>query len=714
MSASGGGPAWSRRTRGAARRRQPPDQSSPGQLVALRGGDITERSFREIAESIPHIVWLAGPDGATRYFNRLGTDYTGLEPDAYYGWGWVSLVHVDDAERARSGWARAVRAQTPYALDYRLRRADGAFRWQTCRALPIRDEIGRVVGWIGTVTDIDDQVCLQEDLLRSERQAAESLTLLETLQATAPVGFGFVDREFRLVRINEKLAATNGTPVPELLGRTVAEAVPTLWPQLEPLYRSVLETGKAVVNQEMTGELPAAPGVIRSWLNSFYPVQIDDELIGIGLVVVDITERKEMKAELRELAERDPLTGLLNRRRLVPELARVLRYAANYGHHGAVLVLDVDQFKVINDTAGHAAGDSVLRSVADVLRGRKRDSDLTARLGGDEFAVVLPETTEAQALKFASDIRSLLCERAIGPPIYVSIGISLFAPDREISADDALVAADVAQYQAKQSGGDQSRLYTGHGSGALSWIEQIRTALAEDRFVLYGQPILDLGTGEVTFHELLIRMLSQAGEIIPPAKFLPTAEQFHLIGDIDRWATEHALRLATDGHSVTVNLSGASIGDPRLLALVRSAIADGLDPANVIFEITETAATANFEAAQLFAGTLEGIGCGLALDDFGTGFGSFTYLKYVNARYLKIDMEFINGIEHDPTDQEIVRSMVGIARSLGKKTIAEGVEHAATLTMLKDYGVDFVQGFYIGRPDRPSPPTAFEQRRTAV
>jgi diguanylate cyclase (GGDEF)-like protein/PAS domain S-box-containing protein len=682
--------------------------------VALRGGDITERSFREIAESIPHIVWLAGPDGATRYFNRLGTDYTGLEPDAYYGWGWVSLVHVDDAERARSCWARAVRAQTPYALDYRLRRADGAFRWQTCRALPIRDEVGRVVGWIGTVTDIDDQVCLQEDLLRSERQAAESLTLLETLQATAPVGFGFVDREFRLVRINEKLAATNGSPVPELLGRTVAEAVPNLWPQLEPLYRSVLETGKAVVNQEMTGELPAAPGVIRSWLNSFYPVQIDDELIGIGLVVVDITERKEMKAELRELAERDPLTGLLNRRRLVPELARVLRYAANYGHHGAVLVLDVDQFKVINDTAGHAAGDSVLRSVADVLRGRTRDSDLTARLGGDEFAVVLPETTEAQALKFASDVRSLLCERAIGPPTYVSIGISLFAPDREISADDVLVAADVAQYQAKQSGGDQSRLYRGHGSGALSWIEQIRTALAEDRFVLYGQPILDLGTGEVTFHELLIRMLSQAGEIIPPAKFLPTAEQFHLIGDIDRWVTETALRLATDGHPVAVNLSGASIGDPRLLALVRSAIADGLDPANVIFEITETAATANFEAAQLFAGTLEGIGCGVALDDFGTGFGSFTYLKYVNARYLKIDMEFINGIEHDPTDQEIVRSMVGIARSLGKKTIAEGVEHAATLTMLKDYGVDFVQGFYIGRPERLSPPTAFEQQRTAV
>jgi EAL domain-containing protein (putative c-di-GMP-specific phosphodiesterase class I) len=217
----------------------------------------------------------------------------------------------------------------------------------------------------------------------------------------------------------------------------------------------------------------------------------------------------------------------------------------------------------------------------------------------------------------------------------------------------------------------------------------------------------------VAFNELLIRMLSNEGEIIPPDEFLPAAEHFQLIGEIDRWVTEQGLRLAIDGRRVTINLSGPSIGDPRVLTLVREAIADGLDPANVIFEITETAATTNFEAAEVFAATLNGIGCGLAVDDFGTGFGSFTYLKHVNARYLKIDMEFIKGIKQDATDQQIVMSMVSIARSLGKQTIAEGVEDAETLKMLKDFGVDFVQGFHLGRPKRLSPPTAFEQKRSA-
>jgi diguanylate cyclase (GGDEF)-like protein/PAS domain S-box-containing protein len=658
-------------------------------------------------------VWLAGPDGATRYFNRLGCEYTGLAPEAGYGCGWVALVHPDDAQRARDGWDHAVRTRVPFALEYRLRRGDGQYRWHAFRASPIGGGQGRVVGWIGTATDIEDQHRSQQDLGRAERQAAESLTLLETLQATAPVGFGFVDREFRMVRLNETLAAHNGASVADQLGRSVAEAVPELWPQLEPLYRSVLETGQAVLNRETTGEIAAAPGETRSWLTSFYPVRIADEVIGVGIVVVDITERKQMEERLQRLADRDPLTSLLNRRRFVPELERTLRYAARYRHPGAVLVLDVDHFKFINDGSGHAAGDQTLRSIAGVLRERTRDTDLLARLGGDEFAVVLPEATEAEAIKLASDIRSLLSDSAVGPPIYVSIGIGLFTPARPVTADDVLAAADVAQYQAKENGGDQAVVYNGQASGALTWIDQIRTAVAEDRFVLYGQPIFHLATGAVAFYELLVRMISPDGEIIPPGHFLPTAEHFRLIGEIDRWVTEHALRLAIDGRPVTINLSGRSIGDQRILTLVRQAIVDGLDPANVIFEITETAAMANLEAAQLLAGTLTGIGCGLALDDFGTGYGSFTYLKHVTAHYLKIDMEFIQGIKHNATDQQIVKSMVSIARSLGKRTIAEGIEDAATLTMLKDYDVDFVQGFHLGRPERLSAPTLFEQQQTA-
>jgi EAL domain-containing protein (putative c-di-GMP-specific phosphodiesterase class I) len=280
----------------------------------------------------------------------------------------------------------------------------------------------------------------------------------------------------------------------------------------------------------------------------------------------------------------------------------------------------------------------------------------------------------------------------------VSVGISLFTPARKLTADDALVAADIAQYEAKEHGGDQARVFSGRAAGTLTWVDRIRIALEQDRFLLYGQPIVDLRTCLIAYHELLIRMLAEDGEVIAPGDFLPTAERFGLIGEIDRWVTEHALRLAIDGQRVTINLAGPSIGDQRILGLLKDAIADGLNPANVIFEITETAAVSNFEEAERFAQILDGIGCNLALDDFGTGFGSFTYLKYVNARYLKIDLEFVHHLISNDTDQKVVRSIVDIAESLDKKTIAEGVEDAATLEALKHAGVDFAQGFYLGRP----------------
>jgi diguanylate cyclase (GGDEF)-like protein/PAS domain S-box-containing protein len=427
-------------------------------------------------------------------------------------------------------------------------------------------------------------------------------------------------------------------------------------------------------------------------------------VVGVSRIARDIGARKRMERELQYLVAHDWLTGLYNRRRLIPELDACLGYAARYGHAGAVLVLDVDNFKLVNDSEGHEAGDRTLKVVAEVLVSRIRGTDLLARLGGDEFAIVLPEATEQEALKVASDVRSLLCERP-SRPIKVSVGISLFTPEQKLTADDALVAADVAQYEAKEHGGDQACLFSGRAAGTLTRVERIRVALAEDRFVLYGQPIVDLRSGLVAYHELLIRMRSEDGGIIAPGDFLPAAERFGLIVEIDRWVTEHALRMAIEGERVTINLAGPSIGDEQVLILIREALADGLSPANVIFEITETAAMSNFEKAERFAQTLNDIGCNLALDDFGTGFGSFTYLKHLNARYLKIDLEFVRDLVSNDTDQKVVKSIVDIAHSLEKKTIAEGVEDAATLTALKDRGVDFAQGFYLGRPKRLSPPS---------
>jgi diguanylate cyclase (GGDEF)-like protein/PAS domain S-box-containing protein len=666
--------------------------------VTKRSRRFDDVDSRLIAESIPQIVWMSAPDGATEYFNERGSRYTGMPREANTGWNWLQLIHPDDRDRAERSWREAVGREAPYTIEHRIRHHDGEYRRNEVRAMPVRNADGRVVRWIGTVTDVEEQRRLEESLRASQRQTAESLALLETLLATAPVGFGFIDREFRQVRINQALAATSGIPAGEQVGRLVPEMIPELWPELEPVYRRVLETGEAVVNRETSGKLRGDPDQEHTWLASFYPVRLEEEVIGIGTVVMDITERKEAELRLKHLSEHDPLTGIYNRRKLFDELDRILRYSGRYERSGAVLMLDVDNFKWTNDSYGHATGDQQLRSVAQILTGRLRTTDIVARSGGDEFAAVLPEATEQQALAVARDIRSLLCERPIGPPVYVSIGIAQFNGSGELTVDDVLVAADMAMYQVKNAGGDAATIYQWPSVELLTRVGAIQKALAEGRFVLHRQPIFDLHTNDLVFSELLIRMRADSGEIISPGEFLPLAERFSLIVPIDRHVVEKALGLAR--HSpVSVNLSGRSVGDPMILTAIRQAVATGVDPGNLVIELTETAVMTDFERALQFAAALDDLGCPLALDDFGTGFGSFTYLKHLPTRHLKIDMEFVRDVNTDPTDREIIRSIVGIAHTLGKLTTAEGVESKEVLDALRELGVDYAQGFYLGRPE---------------
>jgi diguanylate cyclase (GGDEF)-like protein len=363
-----------------------------------------------------------------------------------------------------------------------------------------------------------------------------------------------------------------------------------------------------------------------------------------------------------------------------------------------LVIFDLDHLKAVNDTHGHAAGDALLKAFADVIRSRARTTDIVGRLGGDEFAVILPEADKSDALTVAHDIRALLGVSWGAPSVSVSAGIVILTGYEEITADEMLVCGDSALYEAKEHGGDQARIYSGQADGALHWVKRIHAALTEDRLVLHSQPIIDLRTGQVTHRELLIRMLDDDDELIAPGRFIPTAERFGLIGEIDRWVTNAGLRLALKGMPVAINLSGYSIGDEAIIAATDAAVAQGLKPGAVIFEITETAALRNIAAARAFAATLANDGCPVALDDFGTGFGSFTYLKHIPARYLKIDIDFVRELTTSDTDQEVVKAIVGIARSLGKLTIAEGVENPETLALLREYGVDYAQGFHIAKP----------------
>jgi diguanylate cyclase (GGDEF)-like protein/PAS domain S-box-containing protein len=446
-------------------------------------------------------------------------------------------------------------------------------------------------------------------------------------------------------------------------------------------------------------------------------IRNNGQITGAVLTFNDTTERKRFESQLKYLADHDALTGLFNRRRFEEELARQVAHTQRYGG-GAALLLDLDNFKYINDALGHQGGDELIRSVAGLLRGCLRQTDVLARLGGDEFAILLPrvgrERAEEMAIRLVRAVRGhtvVASERPIR--VTTSVGVTVLG-QAELTAEEVLVEADIAMYEAKEAGRDRYAIYTPEvGSRMRSkagtpWTERIRNALVDDGFVLYCQPILDLGKGEVSQYELLLRMRGdEDGDVILPGAFLPPAERFGLIRDIDRWVVHEAInvlaRLEQQGSDVEllleINLSGKSVGDPELPKLIAQDLtATGLDPSKLIFEITETAAIANIEDAAKFARGLNQLGCRFALDDFGAGFGSFYYLKYLPLDYLKIDGDFIEKLATSPVDQRMVRAMVEVARGLEMKTIAEYVGDDDSLKLLRSFGVDYAQGFHIGKP----------------
>jgi diguanylate cyclase (GGDEF)-like protein/PAS domain S-box-containing protein len=428
------------------------------------------------------------------------------------------------------------------------------------------------------------------------------------------------------------------------------------------------------------------------------PLREEGRIVGAVTVFDDVTHQRELKERLRHQADHDSLTGLFNRRRFEEELSSQLRYARRYSRSGVLVLMDLDSFKLVNDSFGHRAGDKLLCEIGAVLLGKVRQTDVVARIGGDEFAILLREASEADAVELAKG--AIAAIRAVSDPtIGASAGIAAFDGSGERTPDELLVAADVALYQAKEAGGGTAVVYAGRNGNSLTWVERVRSALAEDRLVVHLQPIADLATGDVVREELLVRMLGEEGETILPAAFLPAAERFGLIQEVDLLVLGKAIELARLGNPVAVNVSGLSLADRRYLGLLEASVrTGGLDPSLLDFEITETAAVANMGDAQDFARRLRDLGCSLSLDDFGTGFSSFTYLKHIPAQHLKIDAEFIHDVKRDPADQRLVAAIVAIARGLGQKTVAEGVEDGETLAVVRELGVDYAQGFYVGRP----------------
>jgi diguanylate cyclase (GGDEF)-like protein/PAS domain S-box-containing protein len=504
-----------------------------------------------------------------------------------------------------------------------------------------------------------------------------------------------------------------GRPLHDLVHAESAERAPGHGHSDCPLHVA-LRDGIAASAEE---ELFSRPdGVEFPVAYNLTPMREGGALAGAVLTFRDVTERRRFERQLRHFADHDPLTDLFNRRRFEEEIGRHTARVARRGGSGSVLLIDIDNFKYANDTLGHRAGDEILRKVAGLLRDRLRSTDVLARLGADEFAVLLADAADAEAVNVANELARIIREQRFSfdgrsLQMTASVGITPVS-GADLTPEELMVRADIAMYQAKEGGRDRISIYTPETAVAtrerigLTWVERIRKALAEDRFVLFGQPIYDVAAKRVSQVELLLRMRGDDDdELIAPGNFLPTAERFGLIQQIDAWVVREAIgcleRISAGGKPIAleINLSGLSIGDPELPRLIESELEGAaIDPGDLVFEITETAAIASMDEARTFAESLTRLGCRFALDDFGAGFGSFFYLKYLPLDYLKIDGEFIQNLPRSSVDQRMVRAMVDVAAGLGLRTIAEFVESEQTLELLREYGVDFVQGYHVGRP----------------
>ncbi len=431
---------------------------------------------------------------------------------------------------------------------------------------------------------------------------------------------------------------------------------------------------------------------------------------------------KERDEALRKMAESDPLTGLVNRSFFARVLEEEIEHVTANGTESAVYFIDLDKFKEINDAYGHAAGDKLLIRVAELLKSQVSEKDVVSRLGGDEFTVLVSNITHENALELASLFNRVLRETRLTEGEYTfsvncSVGIAMVSPGKQ-TADEILSNADTACFAAKSQGRNCFHMYQNRGDSKTEiavdtgWFNRIQEAIRQGRFVLVYQPILDNADSGRECYEVLLRLPGSSGEMALPSIFLPVAQRFGLMTDIDRWVIVHALKTLADfrasGRDVifSINLSGQSLEDMSFLQLIKDQMAlNHLPPGCVIFEITEQSALRHMENARRLIQGLRDYGCRFALDDFGSGFSSFAYLKNLPVDFIKIDGSFVNNMAQNVIDETMVHSIIDIARSLGIKTIAEFVPDEKTIAMLRKSGVDYLQGYFVGVPSEKLPPS---------
>jgi len=597
--------------------------------------------------------------------------------------------------------------------EYVMRRKDGSMLVVVDNGRVVRDKQGRIIGYEGTIADITERKKAETAVFQAKERAQVTLQSIGDAVITT-------DSEGRIDYMNPVAESLTGWENREaqsqLIGNvlTVVDEV-TREASESPVMRCLREgqvlgltQHTVLVNrrgQEIAIQDSAAPIHDRA-----------GNLIGAVMVFHDVSKERRLHRALHYQASHDTLTGLINRREFENRLTAAVENLRHVDCRQALLYLDLDQFKLVNDTCGHPAGDQLLKQITSVLQSRVRNGDTLARLGGDEFGILLQSCPLDQALRVAESLRQAIRDyRFIWQDGVLAVGVSIGIV--EITSDTPTVAsvmsaADVACYAAKDQGRNRVHLYKPDNvperHREMHWVSKLTRACDEGRFELFYQPIVPIGSTphEREHFELMLRLRDESGLLVAPAEFIPAAERYNVMPSIDRWVVRQALdrvvHRSASGikpYTIAVNLSGTSLNDERFLEfLIAELSAHDLAPGAMCFEITETAAIANLGNAVYFMRELKARGCHFALDDFGSGLSSFMYLKTLPVDYLKIDGQFIENVTRDPVDRSMVEAISHVGKSMGIQTIAERVESAEVLAELGRLGIGFAQGFHIAEP----------------
>jgi diguanylate cyclase (GGDEF)-like protein/PAS domain S-box-containing protein len=697
----------------------------------------SEAKFTAIADySYDCELWIS-PEGKLYWINPRVLDMFGWTPEECLATANfpAPFIAEHDVSRTVRQIRRGLRGNSGADFEFRARRKDGSEFWAAADWRPITDSAGGYLGIRISIRDItqrkeaeqrlettvvelqEAQAVQQEYLTRAQDEHARLSALLGAMD----VGILFVSHDDRVVYSNPAFTRVwMIAPGTRLIGRSPQEVLAgsgCVLARPEEQAKRVLRLPR---EGEVLGTLEIQMADGRLITQQVHAVEdVYGRRVGHLWLFEDVTSARQTADQLIYLAERDALTGLYNRHRFNEELSRMIADAERHHSRVALLFFDLDEFKYINDTFGHRAGDAMLIRVAGEVAGQVRRNEIFARLGGDEFAILVPDISDDMLRVLADRITGSIAQvrfqfEGQSLRLTTSLGITVF-PDQADNAEDLIARADTAMYQAKEAGKNAWRLYrpdldtTREMVSRLSWNDRILHALESGLMDLQFQGVYATNDRSLSHFEVLVRMRDKDDPtvLLMPGQFIPVAEKSGKILDIDRWVLRESIQMLAEVKAIpalAVNISGRSFDEPMLPQYIAEQLRrHGVAPHRLLVELTETSAVSDLHDAQRFIEALHQTGCGVSLDDFGTGFSSFAYLKHLQVDSVKIDGLFIRNLPNDYDNQLFVRAMVTVARGLHKTTIAECVEDEDTLAMLKSLGVDAVQGYYLERPRADHP-----------